>query len=118
MARPAGSVKTYDNTEVKGMLNDMDCFNYNDLPSWMDDCISGATTQVAGTQRFSPANLFNLLRSLDEVSSTTVATALNRKREAMGDAPVSDRYAQYVAKAMRTASQALSHHINHVITTL
>lgn len=118
MARPAGSVATFDNTEVKNMLNELDCFNYNELPRWMDDCISGATTQVVGTQRFSPAALYNLLRSLDTVSSVTVAEALNRKREALGDAPVSTRYAQYVTKAIRTASGALSHHANHVINTL
>lgn len=115
MARP---IAKHDNTDIKNMLVEQGFFDYNELPRWMDDCISGATTQVAGTQRYSPANLFNILRTLDELSTETVGSMINRKRIAFGDEPFSDRYVQYVTKAARCASQALSHHVNHVITSI
>lgn len=103
----------YDNTEVKAFLIELETMDYRYVPRWMDDCISGAASQVAGTQKFSPANLFNILRTLDIITSESVLNLLNRKREVIGDALVSERYAQYVAKAARCASNAIAHHHNY-----
>lgn len=103
----------YDNSKIKrymlenGYGGDGDYF---DLPRWMDDVFSGAAGQISGTQKFSPPRLWRLLCSLDIVSTESVKTAMNRKRLALGDEPISDRYAQYVCKALRCASQALSYH--------
>lgn len=99
-----------DNKEVKQFLNSLDTFNYEDLPSWLDDVISGACGQVAGTQKFSPARLFNIISCLETISAKTIADLLNRKREALGEEKVSERYARYVASAARCASQAVAHH--------
>ena len=110
MARPA---TTYNNTNVKTFLTELETMDYRYIPSWMDDCISGAAGQVAGTQKFSPANLFNILRTLDTITTESVLSFLNRKREAMGEAMITERYAQYVAKAARCASNALEHHHNY-----
>lgn len=103
----------YDNSKIKqymlenGYGGDGDYF---ELPRWMDDVFSGAAGQISGTQKFSPPRLWRLLCSLDVVSTESVKTAMNRKRIALGDEPISDRYAQYVCKALRCASQALSYH--------
>lgn len=103
----------FDNTEMKAFLNELNIMDYRYIPRWVDDCISGATTQVVGTQRFSPANLFNILRTLDTITTEAVLGYMNRKRDALGDKEVSERYAQLVAKAARTASGALKHHHNY-----
>lgn len=103
----------YDNSKIKrymlenGYGGDGDYF---ELPRWMDDVFSGAAGQIAGTQKFSPPRLWRLLCSLDVISTESVKSAMNRKRLALGDAPISDRYAQYVCKALRCASQALTYH--------
>lgn len=104
---------SHDNTATKEVLMDLEIFNYGDVPRWLDDVISGACGQVSGTQKFSPASLYNLISILDTITTETVETFLNRKRVALGDAPVSTRYAQYVAKAARCASEAVQYHMFH-----
>lgn len=107
MARKPTSL---DNTDVKNFLAETQILNYFELPRWLDDCFSGAAGQVAGTQKFSPAQLFNIVRSLDEITTESVLRFLNRKRDVVGDVQISERYAQYVAKAARVASQAIKYH--------
>lgn len=103
----------YDNKDIQEFLIDNDfsvgC-DYADLPSWLDDIISGACGQIAGTQKFSPPRLWRLLYSLDTISTELVSSAINRKRLAFGDAPVSERYIRYVCAALRCASQAIRYH--------
>lgn len=103
----------FDNSSVKAFMlengfgGDGD---YTELPKWMDDVFSGAAGQISGTQKFSPPRLWRLLCSLDTISTQTVMGAMNRKRVALGYEPVSERYAQYVCKALRCASQAIVYH--------
>lgn len=105
-----------DNSAVKLFLNDLDVFSYRDLPDWIDDCLAGAAGQIAGS-RVRPSRIFGLLASLDSISPTSVARVMNRKREALGDQPYSDRYCRMVAAACRCASQAITYHSNyHPIT--
>ena len=101
---------TVSNTECKEFLNSLDALSYNEVPSWIDDVISGACGQVPGTQKFSPAKLFNMLRALDVITTDSVHTYLNRRAEALGDTPCSDRYTRYVTQAVRCGSQAITHH--------
>ena len=113
MARTKGAVATHNNIDTKEILMDLEIFNYGDVPRWLDDVVSGSCGQVPGTQKFSPAALYSIISTLDIISSETVGALLNRKREALGDAPVSVRYAQYVAKAARCASEAVQYHMYH-----
>lgn len=101
---------TVDNSECKEFLNNLYAFDYNEVPSWIDDVISGACGQVPGTQKFSPAKLFNILRSLDVITTDSVHKYLNRRAEALGDEECSDRYSRYVTQAVRCGSQAIIHH--------
>lgn len=99
-----------DNTSVKQFLNEINAFEYNELPRWIDDCFAGACGQLDNTARIHPARIYGLCRSLDGIDSGSVARAMNRKRLALGDAPYSNRYCQKIAAACRCASQAIEHH--------
>lgn len=101
---------SHNNINVKLFLNEFDTFDYFELPRWVDDCFSGACGQIAGNIRFSSIALFNIVRTLNEITTETVLRYLNRRKEALGETLVTERYAQYVAKAARCASQAIAHH--------
>lgn len=101
---------TYNNKDVKLFLHELDTFNYFELPRWVDDCFAGACGQIPGNIRFSSIALFNIVHSLDEISTETVLRLLNRRKEALGEPLVTERYSQYIAKAARCASQAIAHH--------
>lgn len=107
--------RTLDNMEVQTFLSQFT--NYSDLPSWMDDVIRGAVQQArttTGTGTIPKTTLFRLLQSLGEISVDNVMASYNRKREALGYAPVTVRMGQYVARAAFCASQAIHYHIeNH-----
>lgn len=98
-----------DNSEVKLFLNSLDSFTYRELPSWLDDCLSGAAGQITGS-RVRPSRIFGLLSCLDSISPSSVAQVMNRKRLAMGDEPYSDRYCRMIAAACRCGSRAITHH--------
>ncbi len=99
------------NREVRQYLISLGILDYdNDTPGWIDDIISGATSQVGGSARIGRSRLFHMLLALDEISTATVAQLLNRKRLALGDKPYGDRHCRKVAAALRCASGGISHH--------
>ncbi len=115
MARPTGAVIKTNNTSVKSLLKGFDDIidiqSYNELiPSWIDDCISGATGQFPGTKRVSTYRIFRMLRDMDFISTTEVGEAMNPKRLATEGKPYSKSMLEYYTRALRCASQAITHH--------
>ena len=110
MARPPIKI---DNTIVKSYLSDYSSYYDDALPSWVNDLIRGGKGQMnqTCTSQCSSSTLFRVLQSLDEISSITVGSFINRRRMAFGDEPVGSRMIEYYTKSARCASQALAHKI-------
>ncbi|MGL4504203.1 MAG: hypothetical protein ACRCUF_00560, partial [Aeromonas sobria] len=102
-----------DNRSVRQYLTNSTGLRYEDLPSWIDDVISGATSQVGGSARIGRGRLFSMLLALDEITPATVALLMNRKRLALGEAPYGDRHCRKVAAALRCASNGIRYHRDH-----
>lgn len=107
--------KVLDNMEVCNFLAQYT--NYSDMPSWIDDVFSGAVQQTrssTSTNPISKSTLFRIVQSLRELSVETVAATYNRKRVALGDEPITERMARYIASAAYCASQGIAYHFgNH-----
>lgn len=103
------SRKPLDNRDVQEWLMTREYFTHNNLPEWLDACLTGATGQLTGF-RVRPSRILGLLLALDTISPATVAQVMNRKRVALGDRPYTDRYCRMVAAACRCASQAIAYH--------
>lgn len=102
-----------NNRAVKQYLTHASNLRYEDLPGWIDDVISGATSQVGGSARIGRGRLFSMLLALEEITPATVALLLNRKRLALGDKPYGDRHCRKVAAALRCASNGIKHHAQY-----
>lgn len=99
-----------NNRMVRQYLTNISSLRYEDLPGWIDDVISGATSQVGGSARIGRGRLFSMLLALDEITTATVAQLMNRKRIALGDKPYGARHCRKVAAALRCASNGIKHH--------
>ncbi|PHZ26599.1 hypothetical protein CS533_15690 [Yersinia bercovieri] len=109
MARTKGAVrKATDNRFTKEYISSF--WEYEELPSWIGDCICGALGQAGKDTRLSPIRFFRALQTLDEIDTLIVGSYLNKKKEFFGDKPLSKRTIEYYTKILRTASQAISHH--------
>lgn len=102
-----------NNRVVRQYLTTISNLRYEDLPGWVDDVISGATSQVGGSARIGRGRLFSMLLALEEITPATVAQLMNRKRLALGDAPYGDRHCRKVAAALRCASNGIKHHAQY-----
>ncbi len=120
MARTKGAVSTHDNEAVQNYLlqykdiYDLDSYTHS-INNVIDDCLRGATGQMAGTQRPSAYRVFTLLRLLPTISTLTVAEVMNRKQMAITGKGYSKSYIEYWTKTLRCASQAIAHHVDLTI---
>lgn len=121
------TVKITDNSKVKEFLSKLNLLGYNQaineeqcnaistsgLPNWLDDCLRGATGQTpkTSTRRISKKQILFYLTSLTEISTTTVAELLNRKRIAITGEAYSKSMIEWYTRAIRCASQAISHYL-------
>lgn len=106
MARPIYSI---DNRSAFDYLSQF--HDYEDIPRWVDDVITGALGQKprTGLRTPNPARYFRLLQALSTINTRTVSTSMNRKRTALGDAGYSQRQVEYVTAILRCASQGIKH---------
>lgn len=99
-----------NNREIRNYLSSLNSVELEGMPGWIEDIISGATSQVGGSARIGRGRLFGMLLALDEITPATVAQLMNRKRQALGEAPYGDRHCRKVAAALRCASNGIKHH--------
>lgn len=114
MARPAN---THDNSTVRTYLIDaiqLDDELHYGLSGWLDDVLTGAGrlngSLSSNTLPISKGVILNLLLSHDTITAETVKASLSRRRIALEDAMISDRYARHVASVTVAASKSIQYH--------
>lgn len=115
MPRPA---KVHDNSDV--MMYMQQFLTYDDLPDWVDDCIRGSVGQLPATSadKISKVQLMNYLQVMDVISVQKLLDVSTPRRIALGKKSYTVRYAQYICRALTTASQAIMHHADRYAVNL
>ncbi|MBM1024058.1 hypothetical protein EIC82_22580 [Enterobacter sp. A11] len=82
--------------------------SYDNMPSTVEDIFMGAVRQTTTGSNLNPYVVFNLLKSLNTVSTESVYMAVNCRRPKAEHIDV--RYAQLLACACRNVISAFEHH--------
>lgn len=85
----------------------MECESFDMLPSWCKDCIYGSSRAHTDNTDVPYYFIYTLLSVYDEISTPLVKEFINRKRRAMGDKEVGDRYVRSVVASCRNAINAI-----------
>jgi len=114
MARPTN---THDNSTVRTYLLEAiqleDDLHYG-LSGWLDDVLTGAGrlngSLSSNTLPVSKGIILNLLLAHDVITAEAVKASLSRKRIALEEEMISDRYARHVASVIVAASKSIQYH--------
>ncbi|WP_333501548.1 hypothetical protein [Kluyvera genomosp. 2] len=82
--------------------------NYHNMPSQVEDIFMGAVRQTTTGSNLNSYVVFNLLKSLNTISTESVYMAVNSRRPKAEHIDV--RYAQLLASACRNVISAFEHH--------